>query len=547
MANQHTIFLLASWMLMLTCETTEKVDSSWKPIVNKLGQIAFRLEYTTLSNTVERVWRRIKENTHGCRMGWGDIEPADDYPCGIISPPTPPQGNLTWNISVHPLYHINVTIVNFNLTPSQEGCRVESLEILSSNGSHNDDMNPRCGSRLPWSVYIPGNEAQVRYMTEGGPRRGKFIILYQVYQLGAIKGTLTQTYTYDDDLDAQAYISDISLIHNNYQEYYGIRRSVLLIRQSFLHFIEATTTYKLGCYLILGNDGPFITSPKLPVAKVDNDTEHDTSSVTFRRSSGFIITFQVEMLDMISCTDETEIAIFYKKLRFPHYKIKVPGPSPEAFISDDCRYRNMRMCVFSTKSTKDHQWNITITNLELNGIDTSQHCLYEGVVLLPTLIHYRVSEYPIIICQKVRQYEDNDYFEDYMTHSIVNMFEGAIVVYYSYHIDAPLGKMSFTVSSTTATGVFAYCKKPNVGHGYIASGRVSQDSRLGAQLRPHGWGKTNGENIHSYGAHISRGYNGSLYLNVISVVDEAVIQYHPPNSSPKTLYRGNSTEQRIRT
>ena len=136
MRNQQQLCLLVfiTWLSTLACES--KIDSSWMPFINKLLEITFLDEYTIISNTAESVWGKVKVNTHGCRLGWGDIDPPDKYPCGIITPPTPPQGNLTWNISVHPLYHVNVTILNFNLTSSLEGCRVESLHITWSNDSH---------------------------------------------------------------------------------------------------------------------------------------------------------------------------------------------------------------------------------------------------------------------------------------------------------------------------------------------------------------------------------------------------------------------------
>ena len=165
-------------------------------------------------------------------------------------------------------------------------------------------------------------------------------------------------------------------------------------------------------------------------------------------------------------------------------------------------------------------------------MDTSQHCLYQGVVLYPGIRAFTM-EYPIILCQKVRQYSNTGYYEDYITSSVVNMADGIIVVYYSYHINARLGKVSFAVSSTSATGAFAYCKKPRAGADrfmYLPAER--RDFQLGAQMRPFGWGTTEDETFFGYSAHVSRGYNGSLCLTLVSVVDEAVIQYHP-GSYPK--------------
>ena len=55
------------------------------------------------------------------------------------------------------------------------------------------------------------------------------------------------------------------------------------------------------------------------------------------------------------------------------------------------------------------------------------------------------------------------------------------------------------------------------------------DSRLGAQLRPLGWGTTEREIDFGYSAHVSRGYNGSKCLTMVSVL---LRRYISPRTHP---------------
>ena len=540
MKNPQRILLILSWVSNLSTVETEKytarLDSSWLQFPNRLMRAALPQRYTTVSKALERVWGMNKVNTLGCRVGWGGVEPPDKRPCGVISPPTPPPGNLTWNIGVHPLYHVNVTLLGFNLTPSIVGCRVESLDITWSNGH----MTPRCGSRLPWSVYVPGKEVAIHYTTEGGPRGGKFIVHYQVYKHGAIKGQL-ETYMYNiKDVQGKKFPKyPVNISHAVFQEFYNGRRSILIIRERFYHFIQAKVILERNrnCYFIEGHDGPFPGSPNLALIHANvNET-----NIIFGRSSGFVIAFQVEIFHQTHCNDVNGLTIQYTRLKLHQYYASLPQNNAASFVSDGCQYRNMRLCLFSTKYSKHSNWNVTLTKVQLNGFDTSRHCLYEALVIYPGLLIRNVKEYPVILCQKIRQYQNGNYFEDYVINSFVNMADGITIIYYSYYTDAPSGEIIFNLSSTTATGVFAYCRKPRLSPYAYTPYREDkfsaerEDSRLGAQLRPFGWVSTEGETYFGYGAHVSRGYNGSMCLNVISVLGDAVIQYYPTSYPAKPL------------
>ena len=126
-----------------------------------------------------------------------------------------------------------------------------------------------------------------------------------------------------------------SISHDAFQEYYGIRRSVLLIRENFLDSLEATTIFTMGCYLVIGNDGPFITSPRLSVAEVVNDTEHNTR-VKYGTSSGFVITFQAEILDRTRCIRDTGLTINYRREPSHRYYDAYPNRNPDSFTSIGC-------------------------------------------------------------------------------------------------------------------------------------------------------------------------------------------------------------------
>ena len=538
------IFMLISWMSTLSTVESEslRLDSSWVQFPNRLVLAALPQQFTTVSKALESIWGMNKVNTHGCRVGWGGVELPDKRPCGVISPPTPPPGNLTWNIGVHPLYHVNVTLLGFNLTPSIVGCRVESLDITWSNGH----MTPRCGSRLPWSVYVPGNEVAIHYRTEGGSRRGKFIVHYQVYKLGAIKGQL-ETYVYNskNDVELASYPREFTFSPTIFQDFYNLRRSVLLIQERFFHSIRSKFLKEhLNCFALEGYDGPFLISPLL---YFELDFSENMNGAYVAYSSGFAVTFLLDIIHRTSCNNVKGLIIEYFRLNIfrllesPQVHADLPEHNLDSFMSDGCRYREMTMCVFSTKFSKHRRWNVTLTKVQLNGFDTSRNCLYEALVIYPGLLRYSVKEYPIILCQKIRQYENGKYHEDFIINSLVNMADGMTIIYHSYYVNTPLGKINFTVTSTAVTGAFAYCRKPRIGD-YRHSPRTYEalpaergDSRLGAGLRPKGWGVGENEAYFGYGAHASRGYNGSMCLNVISVLGDAVIQYYPTSYPTKPL------------
>ena len=140
--------------------------------------------FTLMSESTATHFERISHLTAQCRVNTLIMGVPPLYPCGVISPPSPPPRPVNWTFTVHTTFHIKITLLGFHLTDSLEGCRVEGVRISwpAEDGRSSIYQPWEFGPRFPWSVYVPGNESSVEYQV----RKGLFRVQYQLYRAGAV-------------------------------------------------------------------------------------------------------------------------------------------------------------------------------------------------------------------------------------------------------------------------------------------------------------------------------------------------------------------------
>ena len=391
-------------------------------------------------------------------------------PCGIIHSQSPPPYSTNWTLTVHPFFNINITFGRFHLRDSLRECVIESVWVSwrsysSENWTHTEKQ---CGPRLLWSVYIPGSESLVHYQAIGGvKRRGQFTIYYQIYKSGAITGVAENYRNVDFRLRIKDKDGDI--IHLQHlpliQNWFDVRKLMLIIRELPIYVISAEIHAAFSdypCASISCRDGPFMDSTEL-LSEVTYGLD-PTVNIRCKHSSGFVITLLVIMDRESMCLYDT-MRVKYKHIPFRLFNrtntLRMDSQTDtliRSFALDHCKMGNIRLCKIYVRSTGPI--NVTITDLQLPGLDTARYCLYGGVVIFQSHGEEISGQSPLAsqflhICSQVLLAGKTE--EDFITRSYISPLNILTLVFYSFQNTVENSVLKLELAHSICAGLFLHC------------------------------------------------------------------------------------------
>ena len=446
--NSRTCVFLLLWF----CVRVEVTDVTWKSYITSLLHSTLPTTHDNLASVITQQLLVIYRATAHCLTQDGNsyrYPPVFDMtrsPCGVIHSVTPPVESITWNISVHNPFYINITLTRINLTDSVDECRIESLQLVWGERLHSERF---CGVLLPFSKYIDSEIVNIQYVTEGGNRRGLFFVLYQVLP-HSTKPQIPNVYmnleedTHDLDTEATDIWKDVDFVTVFFLDLTSVFASgfktsghevgiTFRVLPSFLIellVVNANATATRDIFGLRCHDGPSTLYPTLAVTTViywDMTTLYTTGSIV--ESTAFVMTCTLRSRICDHCKD-----ISFQHKRNPNQKMRQFNVTSFTDTSlPNSQYCSSHLCLLNLTTMSETSVKFTLTHMTLPNIDHSRGCIYEGLAIyegrkhdLYTLdyISYRTTLTrgpeqltPIVrICSKVRQTVGAETREDYSKH-----------------------------------------------------------------------------------------------------------------------------------
>ena len=398
--------------------------------------------------------------------------------------------SITWNISVHNPFYINITLTRINLTDSVEGCRVESIQLVWGEGLRSHRI---CGVRLPYNKHLDKHTVNVHYTTEGGPRQGLFSVYYQV--LPRNSKLLTRTFYMNLEEDSHGLETDEINDWNVNDYMYDYRYNYIdftmvfanLFRQSSHEFeltlrvlpsfvivllvVKANATVTSDILGLRCHDGPETIYRTLAVSKQRNwERVTKFTAGTVLESTGFVMTCRLALVYR-SCDQCKDIKMYH--MRFPNNNIRTIDVKDFSITRlPDSQYCSSHLCLLNLTTSSGTSVKYTLTHLTLPNIDHSRDCLYEGVAIYEGKKHdsFVLDQYsnlaarvpdqlnPIVrICSRVRQAIGTETKEDYLVYTVVSTGNSLIVAFYAFHPSLSMGQLHFTTDVSLCQGFYAFC------------------------------------------------------------------------------------------
>ena len=479
-------------LLLWLCVGEVFTEVTWKSYITSLLHSTVPEAHENLVTVITQQLLMIHRATAHCLTQDGNsyrYPPVFDMtrsPCGVIHTVTPPVESITWNISVHNPFYINITLTRINLTDSVEGCRVESLQLVWGEGLRSERI---CGLRRSYTEHINSGRVIVIYATEGGWRKGTFSVIYQVAEV-KLKSMPSVYMNLEEDERLITKFSD--MFDGNYEDYYTDlsltslfstaievgSRTVNVVFRGLPSFVlnlyilrsNATATddvLNLQCY-----DGPFTSSPslKLSTYSITNLDNVRVGKTVVERSRSFVMMCAFRM-KYIGCKNCDSLVI--RHLRYPSGQIRQVNIAESTnIILPENRYCYEKLCLLNLTSSRETSVKLRITHIELPNIDHSNDCLYEGVAVYESRKHdlYGINYLmdleerspdqllPIArICDKVRQNIGGQMKEHYVLDTVVSTENSLIVAFYSSHQHTSLGSLHLIADISKCQGFYSFC------------------------------------------------------------------------------------------
>ena len=491
--NMRTVHVFIHLLLVLRfCDGILLPDLTWKTYITSLLDSSTPQTQQTLVSVITQKLLQIHRATAHCLTHDGNsyrYPPVFDMtrsPCGVIHTVTPPVESITWNISVHNPFYINITLTRINLTDSVEGCRVESLQLVWGEGLRSHRI---CGVRLPYIKYIDSSHVKVQYSTDGGSRGGMFSIYYQVLPKMSQRRTRHVYINLEDD-NSDLETDEMKMrtvTQDNFPMYYFIditnvfaRTSGSVVQLSIrvlpslvieLRVQNANSTSTNDILGLRCHDGTSTTHPQLGANTLpDLDITTKFTSGSFVNSTAFVMTCTLQHVSCFSgqCRD---VKFHHRRLPNENMRELTVGSFTKNRLPNT-KYCNSHLCLLNITTRSDTSVKFTLTHLTLPNIDHSKDCLYEGVAIYDGKKHdFNALNYysdnatrlldqliPIVrICGKVRQTIRAGTKEDYLVNTVVSTGNSLIVAFYSFHQSLAMGKLHFSTDVSHCQGFYAFC------------------------------------------------------------------------------------------
>ena len=481
----ETRVLVTLWLCIGVVSTNETWASYITSILHSTVPTTHNNLATVITQQIFQIHRAIVHclTQDGNSYRYPPVFDMTKSPCGVIHTVTPPVESITWNISVHNPFYINITLTRINLTDSVGECRIESLQLVWGEGLHSERF---CGVWLPYNKHIDGGRVNVIYTTEGDSRQGLFSILYQVLPKSNIFLASNAFINLEEDIHGlETYATYLwSIKINGFVRYFYVDITNLFSKRFSDEFtvrvlpsfviellINANASIVSASTGLQCHDGPSRVSPLLPVASLiywDPSRKFSTGSAL--ESTAFVMTCKLN--HMFGICDQCN-ATRIRHTRYPNqHMTQINVTSFTVLRLPDSELCNGNMCLLNLTTRSETAVIFNLTELTLPNVDHSRDCLYEGLAIYEARKHdlYYLDRYrsaytcmsgqvtPIVrICGKVRQKIAVGTKADYLFDRVVSKGNSLLVVFYSYHRALAMGTLHFTSDASPCQGFYAFC------------------------------------------------------------------------------------------